>query len=253
MGFVRPAAAGPDRAQQSTMAPHSRTDPDLPPVPLSPSAAGARLRLFFGGSFDPPHLGHALLPPQMLEKLGIEPARLIYVPAARSPHKLESPAADEHRLNMLGIALQDRGGWEIWTQELRDAGLKPGEPSYWADTWAILRQMELPGESMFLIGTDQALSMHRWHRYGEFWRDAVVMLREGVEDGAAMVDGLARLDVWSEKDLDHWRERVVSIPTIAASSTAIRAALADPERRKNPIAGLDERVHKYILDNGLYR
>jgi len=225
---------------------------DFVRVPLSGEAHDSTWRLFFGGSFDPPHQGHAKLPRAVADRLDGSGTRVIYVPAARSPHKPDPPAADEHRLNMLGIALQNLGGWEIWTQELRDAPLNPGEPSYWADTWAILAEMGLPGENRFLIGTDQALSMHRWHRYDEFWRDAVVMLREGADDADVLIEELRREDVWGEADLEHWRGRVVAAPLIQASSTAIRAALGDAERRRNPIAGLDDRVQKYILDNWLY-
>ncbi|MCH8508895.1 MAG: hypothetical protein LAT64_09040, partial [Phycisphaerales bacterium] len=152
------------------------------PVPVPPVVAHAQRVLFFGGSFDPPHAAHAALPFAIAEARwpGDRPW-VVFVPAARSPHKEHAPTDDRHRIEMLRLALRGgrgRARWWIWTQELEDAALNPGRPSYWADTWAIARRT-FTGERAFLIGTDQALSMHRWRRYTEYWRDALVMLRPG--------------------------------------------------------------------------
>ncbi len=104
----------------------------------------------------------------------------------------------------------------------------------------------------FLIGADQALSMHRWFRFEQFWRDAIVVLRDEQDDPDSLIDALQALGVWTVHDLKHWRSQIEQVPMIDASSTSIRSSLAAPERRENPIAGLDDRVQKYILDNGLY-
>ncbi|MBL4699446.1 MAG: hypothetical protein JKX70_11500 [Phycisphaerales bacterium] len=220
------------------------------PIPLDLGTCSAESRLFFGGSFDPPHLGHAALPRAVADRLGFE--QVIYVPAARSPFKDHAPLADHHRLAMLKIALRKHDGWAIWEQELADAELNSGEPSYWADTWAIIAQMKLPGTNRFLIGADQARSMHRWHRYTEFWRDAVVMLRDELHSIDGLLIELSKRNVWSKNDLEHWREQVICIPTLDASSTAIRKALADPSTRSQPIEGLDARVQSYIIEFKLY-
>jgi len=213
-------------------------------------------RLFFGGSFDPPHLGHASLPAQVARRIGDDAdagadVPIVYVPAARSPHKDQAPAPDADRLAMLGLALRDLDHPSaVWTYEL-DAS-DPGAPSYWADTWARVRAACGLDGNRFLIGADQALSMHRWRRFDEFWRDAVVMGRNDADSGATLVEGLRELGVWSEDDLAHWAGRVVPIGMIDASSTRIRAALADPQTRTHPIAGLDDRVRSYIVSRGLY-
>lgn len=221
-------------------------------IPLSEQAGRARLRLFFGGSFDPPHIAHTRLPALAMAILGTEPARLVYVPAARSPLKAGSHATEPHRLAMLHLALEDAEDAEIWEQELRDGALNPDRPSYWADTWAIVQSMNPPGENHFLIGADQALSMHRWRRYNDIWRDAVVMLRDKQDQPAFLIERLGALGVWSDGDLSRWRSSIVALPTVPASSTVIRAALADPARREHPIVGLDDQVHAYILENRLY-
>lgn len=223
-----------------------------PVIPPGCVAAGDPV-LFYGGSFDPPHLAHATMP------WGVAHARwpgrqpwVVYVPAARSPHKSDPPAPDAHRIEMLRLALRGRARWWIWEQELSDAPLNPGRPSYWADTWSIARRTFTGRDRAFLIGTDQALAMHKWHRYQEFWREALVMLRPGGPDAAAFRDAMRATGAWTEADLDHWDRRLVATPTAAGSSTDIRAALADPARRNARIEGLDPGVQKYILERGLY-
>jgi len=225
------------------------------PIELTDQAKQAPCRLFFGGSFDPPHRGHCQLARAVANKLSSN-SRVIYVPAARSPFKDYKPTANIHRLQMLNLSLAEFEQWEIWEQELTDAELNNGEPSYWADTWQIINSMNLGGVNAFLIGADQLLSMHRWHRYDEFWRDAVVMLRASdnstPESPTELIDKLRKLEIWNDEDLEFWETRIVCTPTVDASSTFIRDSLKDSSKRNAPIKGLDRGVHEYILANELY-
>jgi nicotinate (nicotinamide) nucleotide adenylyltransferase len=215
--------------------------------------AGADAVLFFGGSFDPPHTGHADLPFRAARARW--PGRrvpVIFVPAARSPHKDRDPTPDRHRVEMLRLSLRGRKDWWIWEQELDDAALNPGAPSYWADTWAIARRVFAARDRAFLIGTDQAVSMHRWRRFEEFWTDALVVLRPGGPGPDELARVLAGTGAWSEADIGRWMSRLVRTETVDASSTAIRDVLSDPARRNARIEGLDPGVQKYVLDRGLY-
>ena len=230
------------------------------PIPI-PEASDAAVLLFFGGSFDPPHLGHAQLPNQAAKQLEarlnlpMNSCRLVFVPAARSPHKDAAPTADHHRLAMLDLALSgiDRPH-SIWTQELADAPLNPREPSYWADTWAIASSHFSSSTNRFLIGADQALSMHRWHRFAEFWKNAIVILRDDANTIDALIDGLRNHDVWSVHDLDHWRTQCITLPIVPWSSTHIRIQLLSREQNEcTRIEGLDPGALSYIFEHGLYQ
>lgn len=239
------------KRQQYLVNQHFEIERDYNTIELSTEASCSSTRLFFGGSFDPPHLGHAQLPTYISGQLESNP-HLIYVPAARSPFKHAAPVADKHRLNMLTLCTAHTPCSEIWSQELADAPLNLGQPSYWADTWQILVDMRLPGNNLFLIGADQALSMHRWKRYAEFWKHAIVMLRADVDSPTTLLRKLQELGAWSPEDVDHWSQRIITTPTVDASSTAIRHALANTEQRRSQIRGLDARVHQYILEHDLY-
>ena len=82
----------------------------------------------FGGTFDPPHVGHLALAEWARERLVLD--RVLFVPAGRPPHKrgprLSSP---EHRLAMTRLAVRGNAAFEVSTVELEEAG-----PSYTVET-----------------------------------------------------------------------------------------------------------------------
>ena len=220
---------------------------ELPSVQECPSI------LFFGGSFDPPHDGHRTLPGLVSDASPRPFDMIMLVPAAQSPHKGEAPTSPHHRLEMLGFITRACERIRIWTTELDRSNDTKSNPSYWVDTWNIVKSTRPDAPDRFLIGADQALAMDRWHKYESFWRDALVMLRDSHDAPEQLIESMRALGVWDESALEHWKNRIARVPLIDASSTHIRSALRDPQRRENPIAGLDDRVHEYILEHGLYR
>jgi len=153
---------------------------------------------------------------------------------------------------MLKLGLREYSESWIWPQELTDFQSNPDKPNYWANTWALVREQNFKGTNRFLIGADQAVQMHRWHRYTEFWQDAIVMLRAQTDSLDALLEQLIQTHAWNKQDIEHWRSRVLVLDPVEASSSAIREALSDPTRRQNPINALDQSVHTYILEHGLY-
>ena len=115
----------------------------------------------FGGTFDPIHHGHLLLARDALEQLGLD--RLLFIPAAQSPHKLARDAAPaEARLEMVRAAIEDEPRFEVDDRELHRAG-----PSFTIDTVEAWRQ-RLPGaELIYLIGSDNLRELHTWRRIEE--------------------------------------------------------------------------------------
>lgn len=115
----------------------------------------------YGGSFDPVHLGHLLVAQAAMEELGLD--RLFFVPAARSPFKLENqPAPDTIRLQLLRLALAGKTNCEVDDQEIRRGGT-----SY---TIATVRDYatRFPGAELFyLIGADNAAKLNEWREATE--------------------------------------------------------------------------------------
>ena len=85
----------------------------------------------FGGTFNPPHLGHIQAAKQALETLGL--TKILFIPNRIAPHKAlppDSPSPAD-RLAMLKIAIGRESGMEASDLELTREGI-----SYTVDTWS---------------------------------------------------------------------------------------------------------------------
>ena len=109
----------------------------------------------FGGTFDPPHLGHLLLAECARETLGLD--RVVFVPARVAPHKVGrrmTPVAV--RLSLLAAALRGTG-FARSTIEAR----RPG-PSYTVDTLEAVKRLHPAAELYLLVGADSLLDLPTW-------------------------------------------------------------------------------------------
>jgi nicotinate-nucleotide adenylyltransferase len=205
--------------------------------------ARARRLVVYGGTFDPPHRAHVELPRRAAERLDAD--GVLYVPAGRPPHKPDRPITSAaHRLAMLKLALAAERRAAICEYELNQAG-----PSYTYRTLEHLHQTL--GESVemrLLIGADMALIFDQWKRPDVIERIAEPAVMVRPPHGRA-----ALLDALGEAERDRWDRRIVELPAMAVSSSAIRASLAGGAdmRRLGPM--LDPAVADYIRENGLYR
>jgi len=114
----------------------------------------------FGGSFNPPHLGHLAAARAVLEELS--PDKLIIVPANIPPHKAMeegSPGAEE-RLTLCRLNFASLPDTEVSDIELRREG-----KSYSADTLDELMTLYPGAEFAFVLGTDMLLTFEEWYRY----------------------------------------------------------------------------------------
>ncbi|MBO4420143.1 MAG: nicotinate (nicotinamide) nucleotide adenylyltransferase [Oscillospiraceae bacterium] len=111
----------------------------------------------YGGSFNPPHTGHALAAAELIRNLNLD--RLLIVPAANPPHKTlaaGSPTPEE-RLALCRVAFGGIIGAEICDIEIRREG-----KSYTVDTLAALRAQYPEDELILVMGTDMFLSFSTW-------------------------------------------------------------------------------------------
>ena len=111
----------------------------------------------YGGSFNPPHIGHIQAAKQAVEALGL--SRLLVIPAAAAPHKKmpENSPTPRQRLDMLRLTLADDPRIEVSDLELNREGT-----SYTYETVLQLRQMYPNAELVLLMGTDMFLSIRSW-------------------------------------------------------------------------------------------
>jgi nicotinate-nucleotide adenylyltransferase len=114
----------------------------------------------YGGTFDPIHHAHLILAREAQEQLGLE--QIIFIPAAASPFKTKPAASAEMRLSMLRAAIEGQDGFAI-----NDCELKRPPPSFSIDTALQFREREPRAELYWLVGEDNVVDLHKWHRFEE--------------------------------------------------------------------------------------
>jgi nicotinate-nucleotide adenylyltransferase len=115
----------------------------------------------YGGTFNPVHHGHLILARQALEEFKLD--RLIFVPAAESPFKIQNHTAPPgDRLAMLRLAIAGEDRFSVDPLEIERGGI-----SYSIDTVKMFRSRNPEAELFFLVGEDNADRLTEWHRFEE--------------------------------------------------------------------------------------
>jgi nicotinate-nucleotide adenylyltransferase len=192
----------------------------------------------FGGTFDPPHLGHLILAAEAYAQLGLE--RLLWVLTPDPPHKKsQSIAPLAERLEMVRLAIGDNPQFELSNVDIS----RPG-PHYALDTVQLLAA-QFPGAKLiYLMGGDSLRDLPTWHRPADFVSACSligVMRRPGdAVDLAELEKSLPGLSA---------KVRIVEAPLIDIAARDIRARIAEgrPFRYFLPA-----RVFEYIESHGLY-
>jgi nicotinate-nucleotide adenylyltransferase len=110
----------------------------------------------FGGTFDPPHIGHFILAGEAVSQFKLD--RLLWALTPDPPHKLENPITPlEHRLPMLMGAIADDPVFELSRLEID----RPG-PHYTIDTVRLLAEQEADADIYLLIGGDSLWELPTW-------------------------------------------------------------------------------------------
>ena len=111
----------------------------------------------YGGTFNPPHIGHIRAAKYAVESLKLD--RLLVIPSCISPHKVlpENSPTPEQRLRMLELSLAGQEKIEISDLELRR-----GSTSYTYETVQQVHQLYPDSQLILFMGTDMFLSFDSW-------------------------------------------------------------------------------------------
>jgi len=186
----------------------------------------------FGGSFDPPHLGHLAFARFALEALA--PDRLVWLPAGRQWQKPDQVmAAGVHRVQMIRKLIVGEPRFGVDDRELHRRG-----PSFSADTLREFAAQNPGTELMFLLGQDQYARLSTWYQV-----ETVVSL------ATLVVVPRAGEAVVTPAGLPAHRLQVLALPEFPLSSTAVRDAVARGVDI-SPMVGAE--VASYIASHRLY-
>ena len=194
--------------------------------------------LLFGGTFNPPHLGHIALLENCVQAIKPDETRIL--PLGIPPHKEANPTSVEHRIAMCQVFCKVLPNCIIDARETERHG-----KSYTADTVKELRE-EYPNTEFYLcIGSDMFLSFETWYNYKYLLKETklVVHLRDG--------NDLEKVQKQQEKFLNIGVEIVLLQDSfIAIASSEIREMHKRGESLK-PL--LPQQVYNYIVEHNLYR
>ena len=198
----------------------------------------------YGGTFNPPHLGHFQAAKTAIAALKLD--KLILIPAALPPHKElpEGTPSPERRLEMtakMADAMAMPGTVEVSDLELR----RPGK-SYTADTLEQLHRQYPQAKLWLLMGTDMFLTLHLWRE-----PERIMALAGICAFGRTEQDGEELFAPQQAYLKEHFGAEIVTITLpglVDISSTRLRAGLDQGLGRRYLVPA----VYGCILMHGLY-
>jgi nicotinate-nucleotide adenylyltransferase len=193
----------------------------------------------FGGTFDPPHLGHLILAAEALQQLQL--TRVIWLLTPQPPHKPAGPITNVYqRLEMVKRMLASQPGFELSTMEIE----RPG-PQYTLDSIDLLQSKFPRAYLTLLVGSDSLRDLPTWYKPQELVtavHSFGVMRRPGSQvDMTALeanLPGLTR------------KVRFFDTPQLEISSSTIRQRIESGGHFRYY---LPASVYDYIQQNNLYR
>ena len=186
----------------------------------------------FGGTFDPPHIGHLVAASEVRHALDLDRVLLVVAndPWQKTGTRPISPAAD--RLAMVEAAVGGVEGLEASAREIDRGG-----PSYSVDTLQELAEADPAGSRFLILGGDAAAGLGTWER-----ADAL--------PGLATLVLVDRPEIAAPNPPPGWSFERVEMPRLDVSSTDLRDRVADGR----PLTFLTpEAVVSCIRERRLYR
>ena len=191
----------------------------------------------FGGSFDPPHIGHIQSVKQAAQVLKLD--RVLLIPAGMPPHKTGCFVSGEQRLNMVRLAVAGEPAIQV-----SDLEIARGGTSYTYETVETVRGLYPNAEIFLLMGSDMFLSFYSWKHPEKILANASLgVFYRGDKGERPNVEAQK-----AEMEAEGHRIELIQNDVVEISSTQLRRMLAF----RCADAFLPEGVGDYIRQNRLY-
>lgn len=192
----------------------------------------------FGGTFDPPHVGHQLVVQDAKEALGLD--HVVIVPAGTQPLKQNTGTPAQHRMAMTRLCFEGIPGMTVDPIEVDRGGI-----SFMVDTVEALARRYSGSELCLLVGDDVVATLPRWREPARMLSTArLAVLRRGEHSDSLS----AMLKEWEQVE-GVLEPLALSTRRVDVTSTEIRRRLAEG---KSVIGFLPDAVLRYIKTVGLY-
>jgi nicotinate-nucleotide adenylyltransferase len=192
----------------------------------------------FGGTFDPPHLGHLILAMEAASQLELD--KILWMLTPVPPHKLDQKISPVlMRLELVRAAIDGEILFELSTIELELPA-----PQFALNTVREVRRRYTASEVYYLIGEDSLQDLPAWHEPQEFIREVDVLGVMRRPGGITQMDVLEKIIPGLTK-----KTKFIDAPLLEISSHQIRDRIHQHQAYKYY---LPQKVYQKILEMGLY-
>ena len=185
---------------------------------------------FFGGSFDPPHLGHKKIVDYCIKKFD----KLLIIPNRDSVDKhKKNIATTNQRFEMLNLMFKNK------SVEISDFEIKSNKPNYTYNSIKFLEDLYKGDDLFMIIGKDQLENLYNWHQYEYIIKNINIIC-------------FNRNDIIKRKAKKNYTIKSIKHLKFSCnySSTKIREMLKN--NIQFDVCPLDEKVLEYIMKNNIY-
>lgn len=191
----------------------------------------------FGGTFNPPHIGHLLIAKRIKNEFNLD--KIIFIPAYHPPHKKPYDIIDaKHRLNMIEMLIKNEHNFVV-----SDFEIKKHSVSYTIDTIKHFINYFTKQELFFIVGSDNFYYIESWKDYKNllYMVNFIIYIRQGFTRKKIL-----------DKHKNIINEKIFwSLQNnIDISSSEIRLKIRNGKNCKKDVG---EKVWDYIIKNNLYK
>lgn len=191
-----------------------------------------------GGTFNPVHKGHLTLAENAYEQFELE--MVYFMPSSNPPHKDQKTIiSDEHRVNMVQLAIKDNPHFAISMLELQRAGT-----TYTVDTLDYLTKQDSDTTYYFILGADSLFQIETWQESDRIFKMAqiVVATRYHISE-EKIIEQIKHLENTYHANIDILKGRSIDV-----SSKQIRESILENLSIKDYVPDeVEEYIHKHRL------
>ncbi|NLL03911.1 MAG: nicotinate (nicotinamide) nucleotide adenylyltransferase [Clostridiales bacterium] len=195
----------------------------------------------FGGTFNPPHMGHLRLVKSFEQQNGFD--KILIIPTYTPPHKnSDQLASGFDRLQMCLLA------FDAPNYEISDIEIKRGGKSYTSDTLKQLKEIYKDTSFHLIIGSDMFLTFHEWKNPQEIF-DMCTICASVRDDDKTLEDLQKYAKEYFPNQADKLKIMLCDFEPLEVSSTQLRQMLANGQDVSHLVP---KKVVEYINSRGLY-
>ena len=199
----------------------------------------------FGGTFDPPHLGHLNIVEEVLNSKVVD--KIVIIVSYKPPHKTGQKVSNfDQRCEMLELAFKKLIESNNKVSISRIEEERADKLSYTFDTFKELQKKYPEDELCLLVGSDSLMQLHSWYKAQELATNYKIITYPRPD---YKINETKLIKCWNKSLVEKFLENTVNFPVKLCASSEIREKISQNE---DVSTLLSSEVLCYINSNKLY-